>query len=68
MSAGEGPVLVGAHLEEVIRQLEETASARSDALGVTLSACARRLRVALLLGRRLRNTALTTRLLTTPLR
>jgi hypothetical protein len=58
MTAGKEPVLVRAYLEEVIRQLEEIARARSDALGLTLLACARRLRVALLLGQRIRYTAL----------
>lgn len=59
MSTGEGPLLVGACFEEVIRQLEEEGSGRTDALGQTLFGLARRLRVALLLGQRLRQAALT---------
>jgi hypothetical protein len=61
MSGEQGPLLVGACLAEVIRQLEEAASARSDALGLTLFALARQLRVALLLSKRLRHAALTSR-------
>lgn len=66
MTSAKEPVLVRAYLEETIRQLEEAANARSDALGLTLLACARRLRVALLLGQRIRQAALSSPHLASP--